>query len=34
MLPSLLGTPAHQALAGSFRPAPPTLAARSPAAEG
>jgi beta-N-acetylhexosaminidase len=34
MLPSLLGTPAHQALAGSFRPAPPTLAAGSPAAEG
>jgi beta-N-acetylhexosaminidase len=32
MLPSLLGTPAHQALAGSFAPAPPSAAAGSPVA--
>jgi beta-N-acetylhexosaminidase len=32
MLPSLLGTPAHQALAGSFGAAPPSAAAVSPVA--
>src|SRR4051794_8761429 len=34
MLPSLLGTPAHMALAGSFGVAPPSAAGSSPAAEG
>src|SRR5580693_8178517 len=34
MLPSLLGTPAHRALAGSFGAAPPSAAGSSPAAEG
>jgi beta-N-acetylhexosaminidase len=33
MLPSLLGTPAHRALAGSFTPAAPSAAARSPVAD-
>ena len=33
MLPSLLGTPAHRALAGSFGEAPPSGAASSPAAD-
>jgi beta-N-acetylhexosaminidase len=33
MLPSLLGTPAHQALAGSFGAAAPSAAARSPVAD-
>jgi len=33
MLPSLLGTPAHKALAGSFAPAAPSVAAGSPVAD-
>lgn len=33
MLPSLLGTPAHKALAGSFSAAPPSGAAGSPVAD-
>jgi beta-N-acetylhexosaminidase len=34
MLASLLGTPAHRALAGSFAPVSPSAAAGSPAAKG
>jgi beta-N-acetylhexosaminidase len=34
MLPSLLGTPAHRALAGSFATGEPSAAARSPVADG
>jgi beta-N-acetylhexosaminidase len=34
MLPSLLGTPAHKALAGSFGAASPSAAARSPVVDG
>jgi len=34
MLPSLLGTPAHRALAGSFGAAAPSAAATSPVADG
>jgi beta-N-acetylhexosaminidase len=34
MLPSLLGTPAHRALAGSFGTGEPSAAARSPVADG
>jgi beta-N-acetylhexosaminidase len=33
MLPSLLGTPAHRALAGSFQAVAPSAVARSPAAD-
>jgi beta-N-acetylhexosaminidase len=34
MLPSLLGTPAHRALAGSFVAVSPSSVARSPVADG